>query len=328
LAQLGGDEFPQIILGCQPFIGESYQGPERNKEYAERFSARENVVAILKKAAREHEVRALAAVPANASPLARSYLEAVAEAEQALGIGFSLAPCFSIPLTIGGSPVDNYRRWLTYYLYERAQASEDLAGKFLSDPILLTRPGWSESFPQVLAEGKPYGQDELEGLEIDFSKLERLVGYFEWKRTLFAEPGSETDFLAMTGKLRELGELASFLRRRGFTKVFFGVHHAGVTMPLLENSGIRFDGYVTAVNQIGALMLPSAETALQAIQSTRRRVVAIKTMAGGRVPPWEAFNYVFRRVGVRNCMVGVGSVEELDADMRAARNAIASIDAS
>lgn len=323
-----GEELPEVILGCQPFLGESYQGPERNREYTERFSTRENMVAILVKASMDHAVRVLAAVPARSSSLAGSYLQAIAEAERTAGTEFSLAPCFSIPLTIGGRPVDDYRRWLTYYACERAGASEDLSHRYLSDPILLTRPGWKERFPELLAGGKPYTREELKKLAVDFSELESRVADFHGKRVLFAELGSEADFLAMTGRFRELEELVGFLRDRGFAKVFFGVHHAGVTIPLLEGSGVRFEGYVTPVNQVGALMLPTREAALQAVRSTRRKVVAIKTMAGGRLPPSEALRYVFLRAGMRSCMIGVGSLEELDVDMRAAVDAIAPIGAA
>ncbi|MEM2904792.1 MAG: hypothetical protein QW587_03535 [Candidatus Bathyarchaeia archaeon] len=327
VAGLGGLGLPHVILGCQPFLGESYQGSERNREYAERFSNKGNVTPLLLKAARTYGVRALAAVPVDSNPLSRSYLAAVAEAEQSLGVEFSLAPCFSIPLTIDGRRVDDYRRWLTYYAYEEKRAAIDLKHKFLSDPILLTRPGWRENFTRVLAEGRPYGGEELERLTVDFPALERSVSQFAGRRTLFAEAGSETDFLAVTGRFDELRRLVDFLRGRGFAQVFFGVHHAGVTIPLLENSGLRFDGYVTPVNRLGALMFPDREAALKAVTSTRRRVVAMKTMAGGRLPPRESFEYVFREVGLRSCMIGVGSIEELDIDMAAAAQVISLLEA-
>jgi aryl-alcohol dehydrogenase-like predicted oxidoreductase len=69
-------------------------------------------------------------------------------------------------------------------------------------------------------------------------------------------------------------------------------------------------------------MLPSQSRVIEAIQPVRDRVVAIKPLAGGRVPPQDAFEYVFSEVGVAASMVGVASLEELNEDVRGARRAL------
>ena len=66
-------------------------------------------------------------------------------------------------------------------------------------------------------------------------------------------------------------------------------------------------------------MLPTQRLALEAVKNASRPVIAIKPLAGGRIPPKQAFDYVYENARVDSCMVGVGSEEELDIDLRAAR---------
>jgi len=313
----GENVVPRVILGCQPFIGESYQGPERNRVYAERFRDFRNVADVLERAVVRYRVSALAAVPASVSSLAVSFMKAVKVVERRTSVFLSLTPCLSIPLRVKGKPVDDYRRWLTYYEHEKHTDQTGLLEKYLTDPILLTRPNWRENFMETVEHSSPYTSEELNTLTVDYGKIDVALESLKENRILFTEPGSETDFLAATGKVEELWRLIEYLRGRGFKKVFLGVHHAGTTIPILEESRLNFDGYVTPVNRLGAMMFPSREKALQSIKSTVKTVVAIKPMAGGRIPPREAFRYVFKESGVQSTMVGVASREELDIDMKA-----------
>lgn len=44
----------------------------------------------------------------------------------------------------------------------------------------------------------------------------------------------------------------------------------------------------------------------------------------GQLPPRQAFHYAYEIVGVNSCMVGIGSEEELDTGLKAARDVQAS----
>ena len=46
LTEINGIPIPRLILGHLPFIGESYQGPEKNQMYINRFSNVENTIKI------------------------------------------------------------------------------------------------------------------------------------------------------------------------------------------------------------------------------------------------------------------------------------------
>lgn len=159
-------------------------------------------------------------------------------------------------------------------------------------------------------------------MKVDVSRVEEDVASLRELNILCVEPGSESDFLAMAGRTDMLGEFADHLRALSRRPVLVGTHHAGSTIPLLEEAGVRYAGYVTPVNPRGALMLPSQSRAIEAFQAVRDRVVAIKPLAGGRVSPSDAFADVFSEIGVAASMVGVASLEELNEAVHGARRAL------
>jgi hypothetical protein len=177
-------------------------------------------------------------------------------------------------------------------------------------------------FSEALASIRPYNRDEVERLKVDMTRVEEAFSSLGEVNVLCVEPGSESDFLAMVGRTDLLGEFADRLHELSRRPILVGTHHAGSTIPLLEEESVRYAGYVTPINLRGALMLPSQNRAIEAIKSVRDRVVASKPLAGGRVPPHDAFEYVFSEVGVAASMVGVASLEELNEDVRGVRRAL------
>jgi len=315
--EVAGVPLPRLVLGNLPFLGESYQGPEKNKVYAERFSHAENTVRIIRRAVSDFGLTVVGVMPPMMGELARLFFEALREVISETQVEIGLISCFTIPLQMRGERVDDYRRWVTYHSIE-AQGKAEVTEKYLSDPILLSREGWRQRFPEVLTQMKPYSREEIVGMTLDKMGLERMLGALSSFRTLLAEPGSETDFLALTGRTDILEEVVATCSKRLGCPVVVGTHHAGVTIPILDASGILISGYVTPVNSIGALMLPSQEQALEALSKTKKTLIAIKPMAGGRIAPKKAFEYVFKKVGATSCMIGVASETELQRDVQAA----------
>ena len=322
LVDVGGVKIPRVMIGCLPFLGESYQGEAKNRLYAERFSNVDNTVEVLVRAVRRYGVTAVSAVPSVEGPLASLLLEAVKKAEALTGVELALAFCLRIPLRMEGERVDDYRRWASYLNYEAKLVGRSVLERYLNDPILLCRKGWRENLRRTVACSGGYCKEEIDKLEIDFDTVRRCLNCFRGFKVLFVEPGSESDFLAMSGRLDLLEDLTSLLRNEGFETIVLGVHHAGSTIPILEDSELAVDGYLTPVNKLGALMLPSRELALKAIKSSGKPVIAIKTMAGGRIPPEEALRFVFNDVGVDACMIGVGSLREVDEDFSIAKRVL------
>jgi hypothetical protein len=135
------------------------------------------------------------------------------------------------------------------------------------------------------------------------------------------DPGAEIDLLAMTGRFDLIREYLAYLRGQ-YETVITSVHHAGVTIPLLEEHGIEVDAYLTPVNRLGTAMYPTPEMALHAIRQTSVPVLAIKPMAGGRFLGHQAFEYVYDEVGVDGCMFGMGTVEQVRETASAAREVL------
>jgi len=317
LTKIGDVLVPRLILGHLPFIGESYQGSEKNREYTARFSDIRNTVKIMRIAVKYGLTVTAAGIMPN-NRLTSLFFEAIKETEKLTNTEIALIPCIQIPLTIHGTPVDTYRRWFTYYEIERHIIGKETLKKYLEDPVLQCRRGWKTKFKETLQYSKPYGKKELENLQIDYESLDREITILEDFNILFAELGSETDFLTMTNKLDLLETLVDYVGSRHGHRVLLGAHHAGTTIPKLENSKIKFDGYVTPINRIGAMMFPTRGTALEAIKTIKRPIIAIKPLAGGRIKPREALEHIYKEIGISFCMIGVGSKSEAEEDFSTA----------
>jgi hypothetical protein len=168
---------------------------------------------------------------------------------------------------------------------------------------------------------KPYDKKDFQKLSIDWKKVEHELENFTDLPVLQIEPGSETDFLAMAGRFDLLGGLIDNIKEKGFKGVLFGVHHAGITIPRIDEELDGFNGYLTPLNKMGLMMLPTKAAAEIALKNTNKRVIAIKPLAGGRVKPEEAFNYVFS-FDVDGCMIGCASIAEVNQDFNVAIEAL------
>jgi hypothetical protein len=303
-------------------MGESYQGRTKNQAYRDKFSKTENIANILKKAVNNYGITAVACTPAVEGRLSAKLRDAIRQTIHSTSVEIGLIPCFMIPLRIGNQHVDVYRRWVTYYTLQSKLLNDGLLKKYLEDPILQCRAEWKTNFQNAITQLQPYTKEEIEMLRIDYDILYDELKSLEGFKILLAEPGSENDFLAMTGRLDLLDTFANILRDNLQCPVLLASHHAGASISIFEESQIAFDGYLTPVNRLGVMMFPTQRTAIRAIEKTKKPVIAIKSLAGGRIPPKEAFDYVFKKQRIDACMVGVGSDEELDEDLRAAYNVL------
>jgi hypothetical protein len=316
--RIGEANFPRIILGHLPFLGESYQGTLRNQEYLHRFSNIENTIRIIMKALTSG-VNTMAAT--SSSTLHGKLLrQAIRNAITRTGRSLAILPCFSIPLTLDKKRIDDYRRWLTYYQYEQHHTPSPLLDIYLSDPILQCRPEWKTKFAHAHQTSSAYTSDEIARLQINYPALQDALTFFEDFSIIGIEAGSESDFLVMTGRFDLLEDFTHFLEKTFHCPVFLGIHHAGTSLPLLDQQDLGVSGYLTPINKLGALMLPTSTQALDAITSTSKPVIAIKPLAGGRIPPSEAFEYVFQVAHADATMIGVASEEEFNEDLTAAQS--------
>jgi len=315
--RIGHIQIPRLILGSLPFLGESYQGSETNNVYIERFSHVNYTTRLLERAIGKHDLTAISVMPPM-NHLSNLFFQALRNAESNTGIEAGLIACFTIPLMINSKPLDDYRRWTTYYHIE-AKNDSRIAKKYLEDPILQCRQGWTEKFSEAITNPHPYSGEEIRRLSLDRSKLQGNLDSLKGYKVLLVELGSETDFLAMTGRLDLLKEVIECAKDSLGCPAIVGIHHAGTTIPILEEQQIGIEGYLTPVNMLGALMLPSMNQALESVTSTKRPVIAMKTMAGGRIAPAKAFHFVLEKAHVAAFSIGVADERELDVDVNEAR---------
>jgi hypothetical protein len=312
-----------IVLGNLPMLGVSYQGIIKDSEYKERFRNKAETKKVVRTAL-NYGVKFFAASSRTFNPLAPNYLDAVKEIEAEDKKEIWLIPCIDVPLRFKGKRVDDFRRWKTHFEYETEQCGSQIKQRYLEDPILNCRQGWKEG----LNSAKPYKNAELvNDLEIDWKDWETSINEFSDYNVGWIEPGSGTDFLAIS-RMSLLEELLEMTSQTGH-RVLLGSHHIGTTHQLISKRNVKgYDGFITPVNKLGAMIFPTqkiAETSIMDLKKQGKIVVAIKPFAGGRIPPEEALIYVFKEVEVDACMVGVGSVAEAEIDFQVAEKVLASL---
>jgi hypothetical protein len=216
------------------------------------------------------------------------------------------------------------------YLYRLSlkMAGKEFQKKYLTDPIheyWFKKRNTSESEIDAFmteATALPLAPPSvLTNAEVDYDRLESLLNRWKAFNVPIYASNETWEFLVLAQRFDELQELATLIKKR-FGTFLLGTHYAGIIIPMVEAAGIKVDGYSTPVNAAGILMLPTPAHALKAIQSTSKPIIAIKPLGGGRVHPNQAFPYVFHEVGVHAAMVGIGSIEEAEETLNAAKTTL------
>ncbi|MBU7023609.1 MAG: hypothetical protein HXS40_05525 [Theionarchaea archaeon] len=84
----------------------------------------------------------------------------------------------------------------------------------------------------------------------------------------------------------------------------------GITIPEIDTMGLDIAAYLLPVNKEGKYMQPTKEKTLQAIAHTDKKVVAMKPLAIGKIPPREGFPFVLDHCD--GFCVGFTSKEQID----------------
>jgi hypothetical protein len=316
--RLGNIDFPRLVMGIHPYDGCSYQDTERDAQNLEAFGRVSPVVDVLRHAITEFGL-SVAQVDHMIPELNRLHLQALWETQRLVDTEIGLLAYILIPITLNGENVSySERAHSTLFGYDLAAVGEKAYMEQVSkDEILRYTVGGDLKnlvTPKTVA---PYSQADAENFEIDYATLEQYLGFFAGLKILVADPGAEIDLLAATGRFDLIREYIAFLRNR-FDTVITSVHHAGNTIPLLEENNIDVDGYLTPVNEPGMYMFPTRDTAIDAVRQTDKPVICIKPMAGGRYLGTKAFEFVYNEVGVDSCMFGMGTKDQVTESATAA----------
>ena len=319
--QIGQAEIPRLIMGIHPYDGCSYQNKERDADNLSAFSRVDPVADVLRFAVEEGGITAVQ-VDHMLPKLDRLHLQAIWEAEQQTDTQIGMVAYILIPITLDGEMVSySQRAHSTFYGRNEEVAGDDFRQHFHSDKII--RYNLGDTFDGIVtpATVPPYSEADAARFEIDYGILEQYLGFFAGCDILIADPGAEVDLLAMTGRFDLIREYLAFLHQR-FDTIITSVHHAGITIPLLEAENIPVDGYLTTVNAPGTFMFPTRDLAIYAIKNATKPVIAIKPMAGGRFLGHQAFEYVFDEIGVQASMFGMGTIDQVRETTRAARDVL------
>jgi hypothetical protein len=297
-----------------PFIGTSYQSREKDKEYQKKFRNPQEIKKVLDYALKIgiNKFAIASKESSSLSPLLLQVIQNIIDVRSDI----KLIPCIGIPIMIQNQGVDPYRRWATYISHEEDQYF-NVRNLVVNDPIMNFREDWKFK----LQNSFPYESIDLQNIEINWKKIEEDLEYFIDFPVSHIEPGSETDFLVLAERWDLIGELIDRIRERGYKGTLFGVHHAGVTIPKMDKELDRFDGYLTPLNPLGVMMFPTKTFAENAIRNTRKSIYAIKSMAGGRINPKIAFQYI-SSFDVKGCVIGCASVSELIEDFEEANKSL------
>jgi hypothetical protein len=321
-AKVGNVEVPRLIMGIHPYDGCSYQDKKRDAENFDAFSRVENVANVIKVAVDEAGITAVQ-VDHMVANLDRLHMQAVWEAEQQLQKKIAMVAYILVPIVLDGEIVSySPKAHATFYQNNERLGGEKFRDKIRQDEIVRYVMGGSSADLITPEKAAPFTEAEAAKLTIDYGILERHLGFFEGCDILIADPGAEIDLLAMTGRFDLIREYIAFLRER-YDTVITSVHHAGVTIPILERENISVDGYLTTVNKPGTFMFPTQEIALDAIANAKKPVMSIKPMAGGRFLGPQAFDFVFNKVGVAATMFGMGTMDQVRETTAAARQVLA-----
>ncbi|MEE2753877.1 MAG: hypothetical protein VX910_07825 [Candidatus Latescibacterota bacterium] len=317
--RVGGIEVPKLIMGIHPYDGCSYQSPERDSENAQAFDRVTKVTDVIRCAVEEAGITAVQ-VDHMLPVLDRLHLQAVSEAQRVTQTELGLIAYILIPVMLNGEMCAySPKAHATFYAHNERVGGDAFREHIRTDPIVRYNIGTGELVTSETVA--PYTALEASRLEIDYGVLEQYLGFFSGCDVLVADPGAEIDLLAMLGRFDLIREYVGFLRSR-FDTVITSVHHAGVTIPLLEKENIPIDGYLTTVNRPGVFMFPSRDHVIDAIRNASKPVIAIKPMAGGRYLGQKAFDYVFNDVGVTASMFGMGTVDQVRETTRAAKSVL------
>ena len=319
--RIGGIEVPRLIMGNHPFEGCSYLSRERDEWCRQYFHRVDRVSEVLRYAVEQAGLTVTQAdhmIPDRN----RMHLQAIWEASQQTGVEIGLLAYMLIPVMFDGEMVvRSPRARATFYAHDERLGGDAFRAHILQDPIVRRV---LDGKPQAMVTPEvapPFTEEDATRLVIDYGRLERHLGFYEGCNIVIADPGSEVDLLAMTGRFDLIREYIGFLRHR-FSTIITSTHHAGITIPLLEEEGIDVDGYLTPVNRLGALMNPTPEMALDAIRQATKPTIAIKPMAGGRYLGHKAFQYVFDEVGVAATLFGMGTLDQVRETTSAAREVL------
>lgn len=103
----------------------------------------------------------------------------------------------------------------------------------------------------------------------------------------------------------------NYVRKRYHVIPAYGTLNFSAFSKFLDDCGLQNSLVMTAVNKKGFLMNPSRDQVVEDIAKSSHTVLAMATLASGRLLPEEAYSYI-ANTEVRNVVVGLSSPKHAD----------------
>jgi hypothetical protein len=117
------------------------------------------------------------------------------------------------------------------------------------------------------------------------------------------------ELFATTRRYDLLDEAMQIFKQQEFS-MCVGSHTACV-FEMLDQEKFSFPAYYAPLNKIGFFMFPTKVHMMRVLSKMRKPLIAIKPLAGGRIHPKEAFEYIYNQKKDTICMVGLSSIQEI-----------------
>ena len=317
LVEIAGKKIPRIILGSHPYDGTTYTSKERDEQYLKKWTGPRSMVELMKPIVQRFGVTASRGFPGE-SDLRRWHREALKLTMDELDTEIAIVLGSILPTK---ESVDTSK-----YLYKLnlRLGGEEFQRKWRGDPII--RYGYEhrdatqtdiDEFARKASELPADIPEELKKAEVDYEKLDSMLRSHQGLNVPVYASNERWELLILARRFDELQQVADLVRKR-IGNFFLGTHNAGLVIPMVEEARLKVEGYLTPVNKAGILMFPTQRLAEEAIRSTKKQLIGIKPLGGGRVKTTDAFRYVFEEIGVPTTMVGIGSTEEAEETLGAA----------
>lgn len=275
-------ELPKVILGTNPFDGVSYLSRAQAHEYLEKFSKEQNIKEII---------------------------------ESALNLGINIISCSyneRVVRVLESFPSERKMQVIPVvpnaYEYVRESSHRGILGAVSEKLEHLDAFQKLKFALKEVTQLKGVLSGELKTLLRAMLELE-LAPFSDFKIPAVILHGHIAD-LAITGNNQMVFEIyADFIRNSFKAEPFVATHNFGFTLPKYEKWDVGITGILAPFNKKGFMMKPNVQTCETLLKITKKQIIAKKILAGGRISPEEAVNYL-KDKNFSAVMVGVGSVSE------------------
>lgn len=276
-------KLPKIILGSNPFDGVSYLSRARAKNYLEKFNDENEIFRVIE-----------AAVESGVDIISCAYNKKVVKALERLPKGKRMKVIPVVP---------------NAYEYVRESSSKGLIGTVTEKLKRAT------AFEKVKLAIK--GTSQIKGIMTkDIKVLIRnmleleLAPFRRFEIPAVILHGHIAD-LALVNDKRDVFDIyCDFIRNSLKSEPFIATHNFGRSLPKYEEWNLNLTGVHASFNKKGFMMRPTPALCEELLKKTDKYILAKKVLAGGILPPEEAFDYI-KGKNIHSVVIGLASVQEV-----------------